>query len=179
MGTFVRIQSYSYDVDENTRSFHRMYGNGSSDMYSAMVEEIGYMIEPIQDAQLSGWEIGEVQQSQLERYSKILNEKATKEEIEGLHNELGGGVTLPGVSCFEVVDGDMKEAAERLLDYFERIIPDELQSNDHYVLIFEGELQDQEGHDGEDVAKWKRDIERVEIYDFFTRYGLEPAAGWK
>src|SRR5690625_2964869 len=163
MEQYIRLQKKAYDINENTRSFEWGFGNGESDMHEAMKEEISILVEPLTDLDIEGL-LHAHQKEQLERANDIDN--ASEEEIEALYEELGGTMVLNGVSCYE----NDEDGAEELLSYFEERSPEALESNDFYVLIFEGE-DEGEGHNGENVARWQKDVERVETKEFFARYG--------
>lgn len=167
MEVYIRLQSKHYEVNEKTKSFE--WGCGSN-MWEAMEGEISFAMEPIMMAEQRTRREEQLYEKYLALDELERGSDEWKEAIEELWNEIGRGSTvLPGVSCYRY-DGREAEAARQLYEYFTKRAPEDLESDEYYVLIFEGIDTWVVGHNGEDVAVWVRDIERVPTKEFFARF---------
>ncbi|AEH46776.1 hypothetical protein [Parageobacillus thermoglucosidasius] len=161
MAKYIRLQNKKYEINENSKSFEWGY----ADLHDAMMHDI--------EAKVEGYiEFEEFDHPIYKQYAAIIeeeNEDLQKQMIEEFWEEhCRWGMALPGVSCYRFEEGE--EAAEKLYNYFAERDPDALQSDEYYVLIFEGEDTGIDGHNGENVAVWKKDIERVPVTEFFRKY---------
>lgn len=165
MKTYIRLQSKKYEINENSKSFEWDFGFGG-DMWDAMYDEIGYgpTIQALSNKPLD--EIAPYEQEILDRYYAIdgLKGEERKTEIESMWEQYGlKSMVLPGVSCFE----NTEEGKQELKEYFLQRVPEWLEDDEHYILIFEGINTDAEGHNGESVVIWQKDIARIETKEFF------------
>lgn len=170
MQKFIRLQSEAYEINENSKSFEWDLESIEYAMYDALQNMIDMERDPYSfDLPKELEELAdELDEMELDWDNMDPSESKRLEE---LYDEWQPqSLILDGVSCYEFEDEE--KAAKGLYEYFKLRNEDAL-SNGHYVLIFEGEKQFSEGHNGEDVAVWKKDIERVPVKDFFARYGLE------
>lgn len=167
MEVYIRLQSKKYDVNEKTRSFEWSCGNN---MWEAMEGEISIAMIPIVDAMHRNKREEYLYEKYLALDEMEYGSDEWKQAVEELWNEIGqGSMVLPGVSCYRY-DGREAEAARQLYEYFAERAPEDLESDEYYVLIFEGRDTWVVGHNGEDVAVWVRDIERVPTKEFFARF---------
>ena len=81
-------------------------------------------------------------------------------------------MALPGLSCYRF-EGEENEAARKLYEYFVQRDPAALNSDEYYVLIFEGDECFSKGHNGEEVAVFKKEVARVSTKEFSGQYLVE------
>ena len=170
MKKYIRLQSKAYEINENSRSFEWDLLSIEYAMYDALQNMIEAETDPYEFtvAQHHQELADELDEMELD-WDNI--DPAESKRLAELYEEWRPqSLILDGVSCYEFEDEE--EAAKELYEYFKLRNPEALE-NGYYVLIFEGEGLSVEGHNGEDVAKWVRDIERVPVKEFFARYGIE------
>lgn len=170
MARFIRLQSEAYEINENSRSFEWDLLSIEYAMYDALINMIEQESDPIEFTTAPHHQELIDELDQMELNWDNMNEEESKRLAELYEEWQPHGLILDGVSCYNFENEE--EAARELYEYFKLRNPKALESG-HYVLIFEGEELYSNGHNGEDVAKWVRDIERVSVKDFFARYGLE------
>lgn len=167
MAVYIRLQSKYYEVNETTKSFEWGFGNN---VWEAMEEEISIGMEPIMWAEQRNNREEYLYEKYLALDEMERGSDEWKQAVEDLWNEVGTKtMVLPGVSCYRF-DGQEAEAARQLYEYFAERSPEDLESDEYYVLVFEGNDAGVVGHNGEDVAVWVRDIERVPTKEFFARF---------
>lgn len=162
---YIRLQSKEYEINENSMSFEW----GFESLEYAMYEDISNQWISLENTPEHLKEVRD-ELSEMELDWDNINPDEAKRLRELWKEYVGWGMVLPGVSAFDF--DDEQEAAENLLEYFQERDEESL-SDSHYVLIFEGSEHFSEGHNGEEVVNWERDIERVPVKEFFNRYGLE------
>ncbi|WP_240371701.1 hypothetical protein [Anoxybacteroides rupiense] len=163
MTRYIRLQSKKYEINEKSKSFEWGY----ADLHDAMMDDI--------EAKVEGYiEFEDFDHPIYKQYDAITeeeNEDLQKRMIEEFWEEhCGWGMALPGVSCYRFEEGNEHEAARKLYEYFLQRDPESLKSDECYVLIFEGEEFDFSGHNGEEVARFKREIARIDTKEFFEQY---------
>ncbi|AXM89734.1 hypothetical protein B379_11595 [Anoxybacillus ayderensis G10] len=162
---YIRLQSKKYEINENSKSFEW----GFADLHDAMMQDIGFKVEPY-------IEFEDYDHPIYKQYEAITNEEdeeVQKRMIEEFWEQhCGWGVALPGVSCYRF-EGEENYAARKLYEYFKQRDPAALNSDEYYVLIFEGDECFLKGHNGEEVAVFKKEVERVETKKFFDRYLMD------
>lgn len=160
---FVRLQSKKYEINENSKSFEWGY----KDIYHAMYEDVSLVAERYEENPNHPFN---------KKYEDMLfaEDKETENKLlEELWEEyVGWGMALPGLSCYRF-EGEENEAARKLYEYFEQRDPAALNSDEYYVLIFEGDECFSKGHNGEEVAVFKTEVARVSTKEFFEQYLIE------
>lgn len=160
---YIRLQSKKYDITADSRSFEW----GFSDIYEAMYEDVSNKHEF--DSSIFG-------EYEEELWSKLMRLECDTDEFNSVLTELWeclfdnyerGIMVLNGVSCYDAED--MNKAAKKLYEYFEDRDEDSLTNDENYVLVFEGKHIG-EGHNGEDVVRFTKEIKRVETKEFFNKY---------
>lgn len=162
---YIRLQSKKYEINENSKSFEW----GFADLHDAMMHDIEFKVEPY-------IEFEDYNHPIYKQYEAIMNEE--DEEVkqrmieEFWEQHCRWGAALPGVSCYRF-EGEENDAARKLYEYFEKRDPAALNSDEYYVLIFEGDEFFSQGHNGEEVAVFKKEIARVNTKEFFEQYLIE------
>lgn len=171
MKKFIRLQSEKYDINENSRSFEWGLGTIEYAMYDALTNMIDMQIDPYTGELNPRFQELRDELYEMELDWDNMNPEESKRLAELYDEWKPPSLILDGVSCYSFENE--QEAAKKLFDYFELRNPDALKDEHYYILIFEGEELPYKGHNGEDVAVWLRDIERVPTREFFARYGIE------
>ncbi|TCS80365.1 hypothetical protein [Tepidibacillus fermentans] len=161
---FIRLQSKKYEINENSKSFEW----GFPDLHAAMHEDISFVSEQYEG--IPNHQFNKKFENMLFAEDKETENKLLEELWE---EYVGWGMALPGVSCYRFEEGKENEAAKKLYDYFLQRDPEALESDEYYVLIFEGDEFFSKGHNGEEVAVFRKEIERVETKEFFSRYLID------
>ncbi len=156
---FIRLQSKKYEIDQNSKSFEWGFPN----LYAAMYEDVSAASERFGENHPFTKKYQEMLFSEDQETERRLLEELWEEYV-------GWGMVLPGVSCYRFDEGEEEEAARKLYEYFAKRDPEALNSDDYYVLVFEGRECFSEGHNGEDVAVFQKEIARIETKEFFERY---------
>lgn len=170
MKKFIRLQSEKYEINENSRSFEWDLESIEYAMYDALTNMIDTERDPHTYAIAPHHEDLRDELYEMELDWDNMDPEESKRLAELYDEWKPQSLILEGVSCYDFENE--QEAAKELYEYFKLRNPEALK-NGHYVLIFEGEDTFLEGHNGENVAKWIRDIERVPVKEFFARYGIE------
>lgn len=171
MKKFIRLQSEKYEINENSRSFEWDLLSIEYAMYDALQNMIEMARDPYDYSIAPHHKELSDELDEMELDWDNMDPEESKRLAELFDEWQPRSLILEGVSCYEFEE-DEEEAAKELYEYFKLRNPEALE-NGHYVLIFEGEDTFLEGHNGENVAKWIRDIERVPTKEFFARYGIE------
>lgn len=162
---YIRLQSKEYEINEDSLSFEWGFETIEFAMYED-IQNLWIMYDEIPDEFVEIRD--EISEMVLDFDNMDADESKRLKEI--WEEYVGFGMVLPGVSAFDF--DDEEQAAENLLEYFLERDKASL-SDTHYVLVFEGEEYAWEGHNGEEVVVWEKDIERVPVKEFFARYNLE------
>jgi len=170
MKKFIRLQSEKYDINENSRSFEWGLESIEYAMYDALTNMIDMQIDPYTGELNPRFKELRDELYEMELDWDNMNPEESKRLAELYDEWKPQSLILEGISCYDFENE--QEAARELYEYFKLRNPEALE-NGHYVLIFEGEELPYKGHNGEDVARWIRDVERVPTKEFFARYGIE------
>lgn len=171
MRKYIRLQSKAYEINEHSKSFWWEFISIEYAMYDALTNMVEMERDPVtfKVAEHHRGLIDELIEMELDWDN--INPEESKRLAEIYDEWQPKSLILDGVSCFEFEE-DEEKAVNELYEYFKLRNPKALEKG-HYILVFEGEGLPYDGHNGEDVAKWVRDIERVPVKEFFARYGIE------
>lgn len=157
---FYRFQSKEYNITKESQSFGWCYDS----LEEAMEEDISMCQKSYAQAVYETLEeLKKVVGENSDIYKTVLK-KSWWNLVEN-HNMPHHAAQM-GVSCFADPEDLIRYFNERL-----GFCPDSEKDN-YYILKFEGAYLE-EGCDGEDVAEFEREIERISIDDFEKMFGQE------